>query len=173
MSKQPQPGEFWGVRKIRSPSVRILCWDGDECIVRHRDGRLTTLARVNWQRTDGDWVHMPTCRSFDDTVPSPPDPGDGWRLLTTDEPLTTGDEYYNRTEWRTPAALCPRDSQCPGYFYRRRIELVKPATRTVVLREFVVWAGNGRCFTQWDSAEPTGWTGFHPTGDTLTVEVPE
>ena len=63
MTTQPQPGQYWGVRQ--SPAVRIIGFDGDECIVRHRDGRLTTLAKGNWQRADGDWQHLPDCDSFD------------------------------------------------------------------------------------------------------------
>jgi hypothetical protein len=115
MTTQPQPGQYWGVRQI--PAVRIIGFDGDECVVRHRDGRLTTLAKENWQRTDSEWQHLPDCDSFD---------------------------------WIPP----------------------KPRTRTVVLREWLVWDLAGHEIIHWQSTKPVCWYYSRPTGETRTIEVP-
>jgi hypothetical protein len=168
---QPQPGQYWGVRQI--PAVRIIGFDGDECIVRHRDGRLTTLAKGNWQRTDSEWQHLPDCDSFD-WVPSQPDPGEGWRLIdkAVDVPQE-GDEFWDREhcEWM-PRPRAYRDSPFSeiSIFYRRRIE---PRTRTVVLREWLLWTSPGHECLQWLASDPLGWPHRYPTGQTRTIEVPE
>lgn len=70
--KKPEPGEYWGC--WNRPAVRIIGFDGLECVVRHKDGRLTTLATGNWQKTDSDWKYLPWCKSFDDTEPV----AEGW-----------------------------------------------------------------------------------------------
>lgn len=67
--KKPEPGEYWGTVHSARAAIRIIGFDGNECVVRHRDGRLTTLASGNWKQTNGDWKHLPWCTSFDDTEP--------------------------------------------------------------------------------------------------------
>jgi hypothetical protein len=56
---------------------------------------------------------------------------------------------------------------------RRKDLPPKPTTRTVVLREWIVWECEGRELVKWCADEPSRWKHYHPTGLTRTVEVPE
>jgi hypothetical protein len=73
-----------------------------------------------------DWQHLPECDSFDWGPPSPPDPGEGWRLIdkAVDQPQA-GDEIWfaTRREWSLRENLNPFIN---GWHYRRRIEPPKP-----------------------------------------------
>jgi len=102
--------------------------------------------------------------------PSPPDPGEGWRLVdkAVDVPQD-GDEFWDREhcEWM-PRLRAYRDSPFSeiSIFYRRRIEPPKPRTRTVVLREYASRDEAGRWGFQWND-QP--WLNTYPTGETRTI----
>ena len=100
---------------------------------------------VNWWDSDrdeivssGGWIEITEAEAKARiNPPSPPNPGEGWRLVD------------------------------------KATEPPKPATRTVVLREWLLWSSPGHECLQWLASDPLGWPHRHPTGQTRTIEVPE
>jgi hypothetical protein len=64
MSKKlPQAGEYWGVRGRDRAALKVIGhFDGD-CVVRKRDGTISTFNAENWKSED--WQHLPECTGFD------------------------------------------------------------------------------------------------------------
>jgi hypothetical protein len=103
--------------------------------------------------------------------------GEGWRLVdkSVDQPQEGDEWWHGRLDggrWLARVA-----GGTAGFarhsIYRRRIEQPKPRTRTVVLREWLLWTSPGRESLEWLASDPLGWPHRHPTGETRTIEVPE
>ena len=176
---QPQPGQWWRAR------------DGEIRKVIHRATlnypfvliAVNSFGMVTKHRLDGqaacellDLVeHLPDCDSFD-WQPPKPDPGEGWRLIdkAVDVPQD-GDEIWHTEgcEWQPRLRVFRETSFSKSATYRRRIEPPKPRTRTVVLREWLLWSSSGHECLQGLASDPLGWPHRYPTGETRTIEIPE
>jgi hypothetical protein len=171
MTTQPQPGQYWQTRDTKQRAYVHGVTKLGIVLIETPSGAWVGIGVNQWLE---DWQHLPDCDSFDWVPPSQPDPGEGWRLIdkAVDVPRA-GDEYWDEEfrEW-TPRALwlAPFERYAT---YRRRIEPPTPRTRTVVLREWVVWSKGGNEILQWHAGSPIGWFGRYPTGETRTIEVPE
>ncbi len=122
------------------------------------------------------------------------DPGEGYRLLADDEiTLSTDERAYvwgpdDRSEWDTLKEANSREFvgvtvasllvDRPNMAVRRKLS---PATRTIVLKEWICWDDcQPDCVTiDWCSTRPdedlgkfTEYDHAHPTGNTRTVEIP-
>jgi hypothetical protein len=129
-----------------------------------------------------DWV-------IQDRVPARVvDPGEGYRLLADDEITLPTDErsYFGCESWDTlehanakyfiGATRKELLKTWSDIFIRRRIA---PATRTVVLKEWICWDDDGPVITLWQDIDPAtagiDYNNFDnavATGETRTVEIP-
>jgi hypothetical protein len=90
----------------------------------------------------GGWIEVTEAEAKSRLNPPKPDPGEGWRRIdkSVDMPQN-GEEYWDHEERKwLPRCVAP---YAAGTEYRRRIEPLKPATRTVVLRDWILWSSPG------------------------------
>lgn len=184
----------WHTAPVESPDDwvtqdRVNCRRCDQIRWIRHDGTV----QIDWQPVDKAlhdlWHgHIERCRRKDlPPVPEPEkpaiDPGEGYRLLDDDEGTQPtdereyADEYTN--EWLELGRL---SSSCrtvaewraavPSMIIRRKIEPVKPATRKVVLTEWLL-ERDGEAFLMIKSDKPVGLQSDTITAiGTREIEVP-
>jgi hypothetical protein len=119
---RPDPGDGWRLidNKTDQPQAGDEYWDSQDCVWCWRYVAPFSPRTFYRRRIE----------------PLVPDPGEGHRLLDPSEPLIPRDEYWCHDSWRPIAAMYVRDSrQLANTHYRRRIEPLKPTTRTVEVQK--------------------------------------
>jgi hypothetical protein len=78
---------------------------------------------IAWCLTDKKRLHYILKQQFFrwTEVIEKPDPGEGWRLLHSDEDLEAGDEFWSQSEQTWIPSLQSQTIQLCGWYYRRRI----------------------------------------------------
>jgi hypothetical protein len=138
------------------------------------DGTQNTF--IGWEKESKNAKEVTEAEAKSRLNPPKPDPGEGWRLVDKDvDQPQEGDEFWDREhcEWVLRHKAFSDSPFSEISTYRRRIEPPKPKTRTVVLREWLLWTSPGHECLQWLASDPLGWPHRHPTGKTRTIEVPE
>jgi len=169
---KPDPGQ--GYRRINPavdvPQVGDEFWHKGEkrWVARSRE-----MSHAAWSNTD-------TYRRRIES-PKPAESPDDWVAIADHGHVIRDCDQISDygTQWYAPSsmtgALGKRFCEVSFHRVRCRREDLPPnsQTRTVVLREWLVWEYAGRETIEWSADEPAQWKNFHPTGLTRTIEVPE
>jgi hypothetical protein len=133
---------------------------------------------------------LPPLQNTDPLIVKYGEPAFGWRWLGDDEPVQQGDEWLIRHGEFLPTANHHESNNQSVHCrpYRRRVSPVQtpeapktkspeqpkqePATRTVILKQWIVCNELGREREMWSSFRPIAFTHAIETGQTKEVVIP-